>query len=205
MADLSVLRFSELLDRIAAKTPSPGGGGVACASAALAAALAQMVVAYSLGRKSLAAHEDELKKANAALNASRAIFLRLADEDGEAYSVVNELMKLPESDPKRAAEYIPAVRAAIQIPMATIAACDDLLRLCERLAPISNSYLLSDLAVTAVLAEGAAKASRWNVAVNVSMLPDESERAKVMAQADRSLADSARRRENVEKACAKKG
>jgi formiminotetrahydrofolate cyclodeaminase len=205
MADLSALRFSELLDRIAAKTPSPGGGGVACASAALAAALAQMVVAYSLGKKNLAAHQDELSKANGALNASRAIFLRLADEDGEAYSVVNELMKLPETDPKRAAEYIPAVRASIQIPLATIAACDDLLRLCERLAPISNPFLLSDLAVAAVLAEGAAMASRWNVAVNVAMLPDESERNRLMAEADRSLADSARRRETVERACANKG
>jgi formiminotetrahydrofolate cyclodeaminase len=162
-----------------------------------------MVVAYSLGKKSLAAHQGELERANTALTASRAIFLRLADEDGEAYSIVNELMKLPETDGRRKTEYLPAVRASIQIPMAAIAACDDLLRLCEKLAPMSNPFLLSDLAVAAVLAEGAARASRWNVTVNAAMLPDHSEREKLIAEADRSLADSARRREAVERACAK--
>ena len=60
MTSLSSLRFAELLDQIGAKTPAPGGGAVACASGALAASLAHMVVAYSLGKKWLAAHQDAL-------------------------------------------------------------------------------------------------------------------------------------------------
>ena len=38
------------------------------------------------------------------------ILLRLGDEDAMAYSLVNELMKLPESDPRRMRDYLPAVQ-----------------------------------------------------------------------------------------------
>ncbi|MBX3376743.1 MAG: cyclodeaminase/cyclohydrolase family protein [Phycisphaeraceae bacterium] len=198
---IASLPFSGLLAGIAAKTPSPGGGAVACASGALAAALAHMVVAYSIGKKNLLAHQAELESAAASLKRLQGILVELGDEDAQAYSLVNELMKLPETDPRRARELPGALDASIQIPMAAIAACDDLLRLCERLAPITNVYLHSDLAIAAVLGESAARASRWNVAVNVAQLPDEARRTRTLAEADRSLADAAARREAVERAC----
>lgn len=201
MPDLADLRFSELLSQVAAKTPSPGGGAVACASGALAAALAHMVVAYSLGKKSLAAHQDELEKAGASLKTAREILLRLGEEDAQAYSLVNELAKLPESDPRRMRDYLPAVQASIQVPMAVIAACDDLLRLCEHLAPITNAHLHSDLAIAAVLGESAAVASRWNVVVNTALLPDAGARERMISEADKSISDAGKRRIAIEKAC----
>ncbi|MGI0068150.1 MAG: cyclodeaminase/cyclohydrolase family protein, partial [Thermoplasmata archaeon] len=39
--------FTGFLDRIAARTPTPGGGSAAAAAGALAAALGEMVLAYS--------------------------------------------------------------------------------------------------------------------------------------------------------------
>ena len=201
MTTLASLSFSELLDQVAAKTPSPGGGAVACASAALAAALAHMVVAYSLGKKTLAQHQPELERASEALQRLRSIVIELGEEDAQAYSLVNELSKLPETDARRRTDLPAAIQASIQIPMAAIAACDDLLRLCEKLAPITNIHLHSDLAIAAVLAESGARASRWNVLVNVALLPDIAQRERTLAEADRSLADASRRREIVEKLC----
>jgi methenyltetrahydrofolate cyclohydrolase len=198
---LASLRVSDLLASIAAKTPSPGGGAVTCISGALAAALAHMVVAYSLGKKTLAAHQPDLEAASTALTRLQALLVALGDEDAQAYALVNELMKLPEAEPRRVAELPGAIQASIQIPMAAIAACDDLLRLCERLAPITNIHLHSDLAIAAVLAESSARASRWNVLVNVSLLSDPSTREKTLAEADRSVGDAARRRDAIEKAC----
>lgn len=201
MTTIASHSFDSLLSSIAAKTPSPGGGAVACASGALAAALANMVVAYSLGKKNLAAHQQDLDSASAALTRLRSMLVELGDEDAQAYALVNELQKLPENDPRRRAELPAAIQASIQIPMAAIAACDDLLRLCERLAPITNTYLHSDLAIAAVLAESSARASRWNVLVNVALLPDPAARERTLAEADRSLADAAKRRDSIERAC----
>jgi formiminotetrahydrofolate cyclodeaminase len=200
MTSLASLHFGDLLSQIAAKTPAPGGGAVACATGALAASLAHMVVSYSLGKKSLAAHQDSLQHASAALKRANQLLLELADEDAHAYALVNELMRLPETDPRRQQEWGAAIDASIQIPMAAIATCADLLRLAETLAPITNTMLHSDLAIAAVLAESAARASRWNVLVNVAALPAD-RRTPILAEADRILESAAARARAVERAC----
>jgi formiminotetrahydrofolate cyclodeaminase len=192
--------FSGFLASIASKTPTPGGGAVASAVGALAAALAQMVVSYSVGKKALAQHEGRLQEASKVLERARGLLLELADEDAAAYGTVNELSKLPESDPRRAA--LPAANAAsVQVPLAVMAACVDLLRLFESLAGITNKQLWSDLAIAAVLADAAARSSRWNVAVNVGFLGDAGAQEASRKAAEGLLAESARLCAVVEKAC----
>jgi len=110
MPSFSHQPLSDFLHSIASKTPTPGGGAVASTVAALAAALAQMVVAYSAGKKSLAQHEPTLQSSLKTLERARDVLLQLADEDAAAYGAVNELSKLPEADPRRAA--LPAATAA---------------------------------------------------------------------------------------------
>lgn len=197
---LTDLPFGTLLESVAAKTPTPGGGAVASAVGALGSALAGMVVSYSLGKKSLAAHEPALQQAARTLAAARGLLLRLADEDAQAYGAVNELTRLPESDPRRVRELPAALRAAVDVPLATIAACVDLLRLMESLATITNRQLRSDLAIAAVLAEAAARSSRWNVAVNAGFLPEESARKAALHDSARMVNDCIRRAAAVEAA-----
>lgn len=197
MPDLRSLTLLELLDAVAAKQPTPGGGAVASATGALAAALAQMVVNYSVGKKNLAAHQSDLAEAVVVLERARAVLLQLADEDAAAYGAVNELSRLPESDPRRAA--LPEAQAAcVGVPLATAAACVDLLRLFKALAPKTNRHLRSDLAIAAVLAQAAARSSRWNVLVNAEAAPNRDavlgEAASLVNAAERLCAD-------VEAAC----
>jgi formiminotetrahydrofolate cyclodeaminase len=198
---LASLQFDTLLESLAAKTPTPGGGAAASAAAALGAALAGMVVSFSLGKKNLAAHEPALQDAARRLSTARTLFLKLADEDAAAYGAVNELSKLPETDPRRATELPGAVLASVQVPLAVMAACADLLRLMEQLAPITNRHLRSDLAIAAVLAESASRSSQWNVLVNLSSLPSQVERQSTADQAAALLAVSSNLCKSVETAC----
>jgi formiminotetrahydrofolate cyclodeaminase len=101
---------------------------------------------------------------------------------------VNELMKLPESDPRRVREWPGAVQATVQVPMAAIAAGSDLVRLCETLAPITNKQLHSDLGIAADLALAAAHASVWNVRVNAGLMQDG---GKTLEQAVATVRDAA--------------
>lgn len=201
MSTFAKSTIAEFLSQTAAKSPTPGGGAVASAVGALSAALAQMVVSYSLGKKNLADHQPRLTEAAHILERARAILLELAEEDAAAYGLVNELQKLPEGDPRRA--QLPAANAAsVQVPLAVMAACVDLLRLFVGLAPITNRHLRSDLAIAAILAEATARASRWNVEVNVTFLGDDAEKSRALKTVATLLPEAARLAAEAEKACA---
>lgn len=200
MQPLATLNFGAFLDEIGAKTPAPGGGAVASATGALGAALAKMVVAYSIGKKNLAEHQETLERASKMLSKAGEILLVLADEDAAAYALVNELSKLPEDDARRVAEYAGAVEAAVNVPRAVVGTCCDVLRLLEQLAPITNKHLRSDLAIAAILAEAAARSGWWNVAVNLTLIEDEIAR-QVREEMMGMLEDAAARRARVERAC----
>lgn len=196
----TTLTLDGFLDQVASKTPAPGGGAVASAVGALSAALAGMVVAYSTGKKNLAAHEPLLQDAAKRLARAREIMMTLADEDAQAYSIVNELGKLPETDARRLAEHGPALLAAAQIPLAVVAASVELLRLFAELGDKTNRYLRSDLGIAAVLAEATARSSAWNVAINAAQLP-EADRARVTRELGVMLEESKKLCARVEEIC----
>lgn len=201
MRPLGDMPFSELLAAVAARTPAPGGGAVACAAGALAAALARMVVSYSLGRKDPAIHRAELEQADGALAGAADVLLELADEDAAAYAQVNELLRLPDADARRTRELPAAAARAVQVPLATLAACSNMLRLLEENGSAINRRLASDWAIAAILAQAGAEAAAWNVRVNLPLLPDAARRADAERECARLVAESAERRVRVERAC----
>jgi methenyltetrahydrofolate cyclohydrolase len=186
--------INDFLTELAAKSPAPGGGAAAPVCAAVGAALANMVVAYSVGKKSLAEHRPALEAAADRLASASRRFQALAEEDAVAYSRLNELQRLPEGDP-RLADLLSVKQEAIDIPTQAVALCAEMLELCESLAPISNKFLLSDLAIAAVLIEACARASRWNVLVNAGGDP------APLVEVDALLGRAAAIRDRVERAC----
>jgi formiminotetrahydrofolate cyclodeaminase len=202
MPSLPSLPIADFLAQLGAKTPAPGGGAVASLTGALAASLARMVVAYSLNKKSLADHQPALERAATILARTSDLLLQLADEDAAAYALVNELSRLPESDPRRKAEWPAAVEASIGVPRAVLGAACDLLRLLESLQPITNQQLRSDLAIAAILAESAAKSAWWNVKMNLTLLPDPKAQGTIEHESQAMLGDAAVRRASIEQACA---
>ncbi len=200
---LASATLGDLLAGIAAKTPAPGGGAAACVGGALAASLASMVVSYSLGRKNLSEHQPALERVAAALEAARAEFLSLAEEDAHAYGALNEVMRLPEGDPRRPRDLAPLTRAAAEAPARCAEASAALLRLMRELPGITNRHLRSDLAGAAALAEGAARAARWNVVVNAPGLDvvAAGEGARLLESVGRTVAEARELAAGVERAC----
>lgn len=202
MATFESMTVRELLDEVAARTPAPGGGAVASMVGGLAAALGNMVVAYSLGKKSLAEHAETLESASRRLTVARSLFLRLANEDAAAFETYSELSRLPEDDERRVREMPGAVLRCVQAPRAVLAAAVDAVRLLETLAPVTNKHLKSDLAIAAMLCEAAARAAAWNVRINLPLLASDAQRREIMGDVERSLADVRERTAAVEQACA---
>lgn len=164
------LRIGEYLDRTASKEPTPGGGGAAAVVGALAAALGEMVLAYSVGRKGSAEHENQLTECTRSMHAMRQRLIELADEDAHAYAELNRAMKLDKDSPDRKLELSKAALAAAQVPLDVIRVSSELMQCFEVMAPITNRWLKSDLAMATILTEAVARASRWNIVVNKAFM-----------------------------------
>ncbi|MGB6442200.1 MAG: glutamate formimidoyltransferase, partial [Thermoplasmata archaeon] len=72
-------------DRLAARTPTPGGGSASAAAGALGAALGEMVLSYSIDP---AKPPDELAEVRQVLNDGRRRLLALVEEDAQSYEAV---------------------------------------------------------------------------------------------------------------------
>jgi formiminotetrahydrofolate cyclodeaminase len=175
------------LTATAAKQPTPGGGSVAALAGALASAIGEMVLSYSIGKKDLLPFAETLKLAAHELQQAREVLLRLMVEDQEAYAELTAARKLPADAPERAARLPIAVAACIRCPQAVGATAVAILKLCDQVVEIVNPWLLSDLAVSADLAMATARAAMYNVRVNLSSIEDAAERRALQAEMDQML------------------
>lgn len=177
----------EFLAATAAKQPTPGGGSVSALVAALATALGEMVVNYSIGKKGLEAYIDELKPALAELTRAREVLVQLMVEDQLAYDALSAARKLPKDSPERAAKMPAAVLACVRVPEAIAATGVAVLERCDRLVSFVNFYLLSDLAVCADLTMAAIRCATYSVRANLSILEDAEDRRAVEARVSQIL------------------
>jgi len=183
--------ISTFLDAAAAKQPSPGGGSVAALVGALAAAMGEMVVNYSIGKKGLEAHQGDLREALDEFTRARGLLLALMVEDQNAYESLTAARKLPEGSPERQSKFPVALLASIRTPQAISATAAAVLGLCDGLVSIVNYYLLSDLAVAADLAMATVRCGVYNVRVNLADVTDPAERHGIEAELGQVLANSA--------------
>ncbi|HAW96303.1 MAG TPA: formimidoyltetrahydrofolate cyclodeaminase, partial [Phycisphaerales bacterium] len=75
------MTINDFLSRLGSKQPVPGGGAVAGVSNAIAAGLGGMVIAYSLGKRSLTEHQSMLEESGRTLETLRGRSMRQADAD----------------------------------------------------------------------------------------------------------------------------
>jgi glutamate formiminotransferase/formiminotetrahydrofolate cyclodeaminase len=172
------LPLREWLSAAAAKRATPGGGSAAALAGALAAAMGEMTLNYSTGRKGNTPEAEQILRHNLAeLTRARALLLALMQEDQDAYAALTSARKLDDSDPDKARRMADSLAAAIRVPQAIMAAGMSILAAAERVAPHANKWLLSDLAVCCELALAAVRCGGHNVLVNLADLPEEQREA----------------------------
>lgn len=181
-------RVGDLLEEIAARTPSPAGGPVAALVVAMAAALAAMAARFSEGQW------EEARGAAAQAEALRARVTPLARADAEAYEKALAALRLPkEGDPERRREAIGAALAeAAEIPLRIAAAAADVAALAASVAECGNPNLRGDAAAGAALAEAGARIAANLVVINLGALADDERVARARALAGAAAEAAAR-------------
>lgn len=165
-------RVRDFLDALGQKTPTPGGGAAAGMTGAIAAALARMVVNYTVGKKKYAEHEAANTERLELLARGVEDMLGSCEADARAYAALNKLWSLDQNDPERVANWDSAVRGAIDAPRAVIDQCESLAQTLLACCSTTNRMLRSDLGVSAALTRASAQAAAWNVRINTPLLPD---------------------------------
>lgn len=174
---LTELTIGAFVGRLASNAPAPGGGSASALAGAMGAALVQMVVALTSGRRDAAEVEEELRELGLAAAGFQSELLQLVEIDAAAYASVVAARRLPrETDRERELRRVQidaAVREATRAPLVIAERAEAVLSLAERLAPIGSRNAISDAGVGGLLAAAALRGGALNVRINLPSLPEE--------------------------------
>src|SRR5579883_3246386 len=160
------------VEQLAAPTAAPGGGCAAAATAAMAAALAAMVAAMSRGKKAYLQYESELSAAIARLAQLREELKAAVDADAESYNAVIKAYKQAKEAPDADAIIDAAFKQATSVPLGVAERAREVRDLAEKLGPITNPNMKSDLTTSAALARAAIEGALANVEINLASMKD---------------------------------
>ena len=173
------------LDQLADRTPTPGGGGAAAVTGAMAAGLVAMAARFSAtrlpGAGELADQADELRRRLA----------QLADMDAQAYAAVLEALRLPREASQRQVKRQEALLGAALVPLEIAGIGAQVAVMAARLAETGNPNLRGDAVTGAVLAAASARSAACLVDINVGLGGLDPGLSRRAAQASADAADAA--------------
>jgi formiminotetrahydrofolate cyclodeaminase len=164
--DSSIRKY---LEDLAAKKPAPGGGSAAALSAATGVALMTMAANYTQGNPAYKAFAEKIADILVRCENYRAELESLIDEDVEAYGKLSEAMK---GSGKSADVPDAALKEAARVPFEVCKISAECLKLCKMLAGSCNKNLITDVAIAAILLEGAFFSAKFNVYLNMKSVKD---------------------------------
>ena len=167
------------VEQLAAPTATPGGGSAAAASGAMAAALATMVASMSRGKKAYLQYEPELSEAIARLSQLREDLKAAIDADAESFNVVMKAYKRAKESADGDAIIEAALKQATSVPLSVAEKAREVAGIAEKLSPITNPNMKSDLTTARALAQAAIEGALANVEINLQSLKDDAFAAQV--------------------------
>ncbi len=166
------------MDKLASKSPEPGGGSVAALTGALGAALVSMVSNLTLGKEKYRDVQPQIEQLLKESEKLREEMQGLIQKDTEAYGALSIVYKMPKStDDEKAARSLKmqeALKEACKVPFEIGLKSLDVARLAERAAAIGNVAAVSDAGVAVLLAQACAQSAALNVKININSIKDES-------------------------------
>ncbi len=166
----------DFVEEVASKKPVPGGGSVAAASGALAAALLSMVCNLTIGKSNYKEVEEELNKVLTQVEKTRGELKELVIKDAESYRGVMDARKLTqhtEIEEKRKERAIQeATKLAASTPLKIMQKSLEILNLSKIVAEKGNVNAVSDVGVAALMAQAAILGAGYNVKINLGSIED---------------------------------
>lgn len=166
--------FDKLIESLAAKTPTPGGGAAAALAACMGTSLFLMVVRFSRGKKANVDRDGDLAGAEAKLQEHLQRLLPMADRDCKSFDLVSAAYGMPKGTPEQQALREKAIQeamvGAMVVPDETLCMVRDVFGAMQGVVDCIGKAILSDLASGAALLLAAGEGAFLNVRINAAFL-----------------------------------
>ena len=183
---------TDFVAETASSSPAPGGGSISALAGTLSAALAQMVIRLTEGKKAFLALPEniqtEITGALSILETKHRELLALIDEDTEAFNSFMAALALPKATDEEKAKRTKAMQDAailsLNVPLKTAHSCCDVLKHLKVLALHGNKNAISDIGVAALMGDAGLNGAVFNVKINLLGLDDEAEKTAKRKECD---------------------
>lgn len=166
--------FGKLVESLAARTPTPGGGAAAAMAGCLGTSLFLMVVRFSRGKKANADREAELTEVEQLLSGHLERLLPMAERDCKSFDLVSAAYGMPKAtDDEKALRHKAiqeAMVGAMVVPEEALCMVRDVFVAMDRVADCVGKAIVSDLASGAALLLASAEGAFLNVRINAAYL-----------------------------------
>ncbi len=159
------------LDKLASKSPTPGGGSAAALLGALAAGLVSMVANFTVGKPKYKKVEKSVARILERAEKLRERLSRLTEEDSIAYSKISDAYRLPKGE-ERNKVMQKALCHASKVPFEVANLSFKLLKLNQDLVEKGNRNLISDVGVSVIFSLAALETAALNVEINLAGIKD---------------------------------
>jgi glutamate formiminotransferase/formiminotetrahydrofolate cyclodeaminase len=191
----------DFVDEVSRDTAAPGGGSVAALAGSLGGALAAMVANLSVGKGEYDDRYEQLCGIAERGQEVKDALIAGVDADTSAFDKVLDAIRMPKDTDAQRAERSKALqegyKVATRVPLSTVEACRDALRLCAEMAPMADPEMVSDVGTGALMAHAGARAAAYNVRINLRHIRDADFDAEMRGAIEALLGECAELAEQV--------
>jgi formiminotetrahydrofolate cyclodeaminase len=194
---LDKLSVREFIGELSSGNPTPGGGSVAALCGALGAALSTMVANLTVDREKYGQTRKSMEEVRMTAATLSTRFLALMQQDSDTYQKVMAAFELPrETDGQKASRQAAieeAMKKAAAVPLDTLRASEELIRVAREAVRGGNPNAITDAAAAVQLANTTAVVASYNVQINISRIKDQA----FVAKCEKELTEILKRQETL--------
>lgn len=157
------------IDKLAAKTPVPGGGSVAALMGALGCGLLGMVANFTIARGGYNGYKERAKKVLKESKKLKAQLIDLIDKDIEAYEKLSRAFKRYKGNISRIQS---SLKKATATPLRVCSYAHKAALLSLELAYVGNKPLIPDVCVAIHVLDAAFESALINIQINSRLIRD---------------------------------
>ncbi|MGM0603354.1 MAG: cyclodeaminase/cyclohydrolase family protein [Bacillota bacterium] len=172
--------LEDFVEKLASKSPTPGGGSIAALNGVLSASLSSMVMSLT--------KDGSLDKFEERLEKLKSQGLDLIDLDSESFDKVMAAFKLSKNSDEEVIERKNAIQEALKeasmVPLETMKLGLELMEIASEVLESGNKNAVSDAGVAALSAMTAIKGGSYNVLINAKSLSDKNVSSELIEEVE---------------------